>query len=827
MPSGLVSAFHSSLKTGAIRAVSFDVFDTFLLRRCVSPQGVFERAAFHAPIATGRPGVVDSYVQHRRLAESKAHKDAKDLTGSPEIPIADVYSRFPSRLFGLDLSGLAQLSEAEFQAELDLCFANPQVGALYAEAGRLGLKRGFISDTYWSAEQLSVLLRSCAPGLHWDFLYASCDHGTGKSDKLFARLLADQELDGRDVLHVGDNPVADVKGARKFGIDVIHVPQASDRLASVLQREDAALRLLGNGADKRLDGGLCAVRRLIAANECGGSDAFQLGVEVVGPIMTAFDRFIADRVSRIASHGGRTAVLFLARDGMLPFDIWQASRQDSAHYVEINRRVALIGSAATVKPLTKIIRHFPALDEHTVAEMLKIRTPRLSAFFRECPGGRCTGEVFAEALHDLIDTDEIAALASETRLGMLAYLRTMVPELDTLTDVVLIDIGYAGSIQKSLRQIFDLEGIAANIHGLYLLTFDDGFVDLADADTAEGLISDLVMPPRVNRMIARNMTIMEHACCAPQGSVLGYRDGVVVREADPRPSDQLAMCTEIQAGALTFAAQARTLVAACGVDPFADLDLAAGRVAALLARLLLLPTDAERTLLGGMRHDVNWGTQTLVPTADAAAAGRFNVAWALPTLYTAPEPPMWLAGTMASLSPVHGFLYALFGAGHLTSDIFADVKHGSIEMKVIAADATRTFSVSWFRTAHGDVRIHIPVPRSFGALALSLPLGAIAHEGIIVGVTVQNGSTVAKALADRDVRHLPSNAWSSAGVTFFGGHYRIDRIEDHQLLLRMPVINGKIGLITVLLRPLGGIAAASPTVRQRSPGSDPDLVRRP
>jgi FMN phosphatase YigB (HAD superfamily) len=801
MPARLLNELHARLSLGATRAITFDIFDTFLLRRCVSPQGVFERAAFLAPIATVRPGLVDSYVQHRRLAESKAHRDAKSNAGSPEIPITQIYERFPVRLFGLERSVTPQLIDAEFAAELDLCFVNPDIFALYEEARRFGLRVGFVSDTYWSADRIGKLLRTAAPDLAWDFLYASCDHGTGKAENLFGRLLAEQGLSGSEVLHLGDNPMADIKGAQKSGIETIHVPQASIRLAAILQREDTAIRVLGNGgADKRQDGGLSALRRIIAAREHSGRKAFQLGLEVVGPLMAAFDRFIADRVAAIAGSAGNVAIAFLARDGMLSFDIWQASRRDPALYLEINRRVALIAAATTLTPLTKLFSHFPALDRRTVSAMLKIQTPRLDAFFLQCSGGRCTGEEFADAMPDLFDAGEIRALADETRHDLLAYLRSAIPNLDTITDLVLVDIGYAGSIQQSLRQVFDVEGIPARLHGLYLLSFDDAFVDFAGADSAEGFISDLVLPPRVKRVVARNATVIEHACCAPQGSVLGYKNGKVLYEADPRPADQLAMCTDIQAGALTFAAQARTLAAAGRVDPFTDLELAASRSAATLARLLLLPTDEELVLLGGMKHDVNWGTQTLAPMIDPMAADRYHVALALPTFCAMPEPPMWLAGTMTSLSPAQGFLYALFSAGHLAGDIFADAKCGSIDVKAIAAGATRSFAVSWFRTSNGDIRIHIPVPRSFGTLALAVPFGHVAPEGVLAGITIQNGDTVAEAMQDRDVKHLKPGAWTASGVEFFGDHYRVDSVQEHQLLLQVPVLSREIGLITILIR---------------------------
>lgn len=825
MQTRLLEELRAGLARRAVRAMTFDVFDTFLLRRCGTPQGVFERAAHHAPIAAARPGLVDSYVQHRLLAENRAHDEAKEDGGSPEIPIGRVYEHFPLRLFGLDRSAAAQLVDAEFQAELDLCFANPDVAALYAQARRLGLKTGFVSDTYWSADRLARLLRTAKPGLEWDYLYASCDHGTNKADRLFERFLGETGLTGAEVLHIGDNPIADLKGAQRFGIATIHVPQASERLAAILQREHTTTRLLTHsGVYHRQDEGLCAVRRIVAARAVNDADGYRLGLEVVGPLLTGFDRFVADRVARLSGGGGKIAVAFLARDGMLSFAVWQVARRDPAVYLEINRRVALIGAATSLEPLTKLFGGLPTIDEQTLAAMLKIKTPRLSAFFQAQPGGWCSGEDFAEAMPQLFDDREIEALAAAMRRELFTYLRHMIPDFDQLTDLVLVDLGYAGSIQKALRRAFDAEGIRARLHGLYLLSFDDCFVALADGDTAEGFVSDLVVPPRVNRLVARNATILEHACCAPQGSVLGYQDAVVLREPDPRPADQLATCTEIQTGALDFARQAGALAASDGIDPFVDLERSAGRAAAILARFLLLPTDDELGLLGSIKHDVNWGTQTLLPTADAAAADRLNVALALPALYATPEPPMWFAGTMASLSPVHAFLYALFGTGHLPGDIFADVKNGKIDVALVSAGQIRSVPASCFRTSHGDIRVRIPVTQAVAAQAVAIPLGRVAREGLITGMTIQTGATMAKAMADRLARPLPPTAWSGTGIEFSGAHYRIVQTDDHQLWVRLPVLSRKIGVLSILIKPLEPARQPAQHPAQRPHGRDARLT---
>src|SRR6266700_485062 len=148
-----------------VSACSFDVFDTFLFRACTTPDGVFERAFELCRISGKFPNVSASFVQHRIQAEARARKTAKERCGSGEVQITDIYKCFPFKLFGLDRDALAGLAEAEFDAEIELCRANPEMLRQYSDMKHAGYRVGFISDTYWNSEQLERLLRACSPGL--------------------------------------------------------------------------------------------------------------------------------------------------------------------------------------------------------------------------------------------------------------------------------------------------------------------------------------------------------------------------------------------------------------------------------------------------------------------------------------------------------------------------------------------------------------------------------------------------------------------------------------------------------------------------------------
>ncbi|MBI1203243.1 MAG: hypothetical protein GC182_12095 [Rhodopseudomonas sp.] len=807
-------------------AVSFDVFDTFLMRRCTTPDGVFERACRLTGCDVTRAGLVESFVQHRRLAEMAARKQSKARQGVSEVTIEQIYEHFPRRLFGLGALTVDDLAAAEFDAELELCVADADIGRLYDRARADGKRTGFISDTYWTGARLARLLRHCRPSLKWDFLYASCDHGSGKSKGLFEIVLTAETLSPAALLHIGDHPVADIATPRRLGVETRFHPQASDSFTGLLNREATALTLLTNAGatGSRLDGGLRSLRRSVARALPDRSTAFSLGATVLGPLMSAFDRFVADRVAALEQTPGRkVAVAFLARDGFLSHKLWSALRQRPTGYVEINRRAACLAAAdgdAGFKPLFDPINR---IDHATTVDMLNVDSPALRDFFRAIPGGIADGESLASQLPRLISRKTVARLARRMRDGLINHLRHAIPDYDACTDLVLVDLGYSASVQKNLRRAFDLAGAGPRLHGLYLLTKDDALGDIGndnanggDSDTAEGLISDLVVTPQVKHALLANIAVLEQLCCAQTGSVRDYRNGEAIRDKDHRDPDQVALSQAVQAGALHFAARLPEHVGN-GLDPFADGDCTAAWAAALLARLLLMPTDDELLLLASARHDVNLGSSAVVALADTAKATTWTLNKSIPDACRMPPPPMWPAGSFNALSPQHGFLYTLFGAGFLPSGIFDDIPCGKVDVTLIDRQAAAANEARCLRTGHGDIRIHIPLPADRPLDAVAVAIGRIASHGLLRGVTLRQGETMRDALRNVTITTLTEDHLQGVDLTLNGSHYRSG--DDGKLLILLPPLNQRIGVITLLLTPLGGqrVLALAEDEAQRIP----------
>lgn len=793
------------LARGKLEVFSFDVFDTVLLRRCTSPEAVFERAFQLAPIPAGRQTAVESFVQNRKLAETKARKAAVASGKSPEIHIADIYRHFPTTVFGLKRDAWTDLVEAEFQAECELCFANPDIVALIADTRAKGIRTGFLSDTYWNSERLAHLLRICAPSLEWDFLYASCDHRSGKNEQLFPQLLADRHVDAKHVAHMGDNPRSDVRSAKRHGIQAVAYPQASAQLAGIFEREGAVFPLVcgHNTASKRLDRGLRTLRRRVAAWAPEDTPAFTYGTQVLGPVMAAFDHFVARRVEELKQGDRKTAMIFLARDGLLPFQIWQANRDDGASYCEINRRIALIAGSRDTQPLAKLFRQVPLVNRMVTKSFFKTEPIRVANFMEKLEGQSISGKDFADALPSLLTDSDITGIAGELRAGIMAHLRAVVPDFDRCTDLILVDLGYGGSVQKGLRAILDLEGLSPRLHGLYLITEDFSLHELDERDTAEGLLADWVMSPHVKRALLNNISIVEQMCSAPEGSVSQYaRDGSVQRENDPRPQAQLALCADIRRGAAHYIQAVKPLMDGGYPDPLATEEDCASWAGTILARALLLPTDAELALLGTLKHDMNLGSQALAPMVSVSSAHSFVAAQSLPMAFSLKGPQMWPAASMAALSPLHGYLYAFNGMGLLSTDVVGELPCGEAEVTLLSDRQAYPLKVTCLRDGFGHFRLRVPVLKNSNFTAIAIPAETLPAEGRIRSLSLQQGNGALEATPENDIVELPFDKITGLDMLFADGVYRAE--PQGMLLLQFPPLAKRIGLVTLTIAPPEG-----------------------
>lgn len=232
-----------SFDLAAIDLVSVDLFDTLLLRdhRCErrrfllwarSAAGLLERA--------GHRVSVQALYQSRLDAQRLAYRALEMARPHGDVPIARIY-RLQTTILGLPAAAGQVLQAAELAFEAASLRPNRRLLHRLAGLRAAGKRIIAISDIYLPREGLCELLDRLAPGHPIEAVYSSAELNlTKRSSELFAAVLQLERVRPERVLHLGDDPRADLAMARRAGLQSRWLPR---RHMKLLRKLDGALLL--------------------------------------------------------------------------------------------------------------------------------------------------------------------------------------------------------------------------------------------------------------------------------------------------------------------------------------------------------------------------------------------------------------------------------------------------------------------------------------------------------------------------------------------------------------------------------------------------------
>lgn len=224
--------YHLAMELLNYDVISFDIFDTLLLRPFKKPSDLFhiigKRLNFE--------GFAFSFYRIRTEVEKELREEKYRRIGSREITIYDIYHEIAKRTN----IGYEEGLNEEMQAELDYCFANPYMLQVYRILKNQGKKIIATSDMYLPKEIMENLLSKCGYN-ELEQIYVSCDYECSKNSNgrnLFDVVKKDNL--GKSICHVGDNIVSDIDRADKEGLHTVYyknVHEVSDILNNVRMSE--------------------------------------------------------------------------------------------------------------------------------------------------------------------------------------------------------------------------------------------------------------------------------------------------------------------------------------------------------------------------------------------------------------------------------------------------------------------------------------------------------------------------------------------------------------------------------------------------------------
>jgi len=586
-----------------VKVLSLDCFDTLLWRDCHAPTDLF----------AALPGVS---VGQRMVGEQMARKAEATLRQRTEVSIDAIYEQTMPNADGVSR---AKAIDAEIAAEARSCFAFAPTVSLMRKARANGIKVIIVSDTYLSARQLRELIEQAAGeevAALIDRVFVSSENGLSKSQGLMQKVLTAMKTGAQEVLHIGDNYSADFEASRALGMPALHLVQFSDAASQRLRFERACQQLVGaTGDDVR---GLMPHRSVLALEEPRATGrAAALGVTVLGPVFYAFDQWLRKEAESLKrERGGQVHWLFMLRDGHLPYVVHQAGGEaDSTALVEISRFVSIAASLTTKEAY---IRHYSTeigRKPSTLARQMLFTEDEITRIV----GVDKTDAQMIEGSYRLADElklggrqKTIRRRARERADRLIAHVKARVnPQAgDTL---MLVDLGYNGSAQTHVDGLL-ADAFNCHVAGRYLI-----FRELtATGLDKKGLIDERHYDLELVEALCGNVAVIEQLATCELGSVRDFTDdGEPIREETNVKGGQSVVRDRVQAGVVRYAKSAQAGSAIRQHNAHQSRALQDGALGALL-RFMFLPQASELEVLKAFEHDVNMGSERMVPLFDQA-----------------------------------------------------------------------------------------------------------------------------------------------------------------------------------------------------------------
>lgn len=199
--------------------VTFDIFDTLLTRKILSPQDVFRYMDDRNPVSH-----LDFFCERKK--EEDGIQDKKNPT------IYDIYDCL-QRNTGISETEKELLLKWEIETEIRMLCRRESMCGILDYVGKLGKKVYLVSDMYLTGELIETILKAHQI-TNYDGIFVSCDYSVGKQEGLFQivkKELAKKKFVKKElcpaedvrILHIGDNFFSDIRAAKEAGFDTYQI----------------------------------------------------------------------------------------------------------------------------------------------------------------------------------------------------------------------------------------------------------------------------------------------------------------------------------------------------------------------------------------------------------------------------------------------------------------------------------------------------------------------------------------------------------------------------------------------------------------------------
>ena len=509
----------------SIKIISFDIFDTLLIRPFATPDMVF----CYLETLVGKEFGIMHFKDLRIRAEAIA-RERKHNNG--DVKLSEIYSVF-SELAKIDTSTAFNILDLEVATEKKILIPQAEVieSARYAKNKEKRLI--LVSDSYFERSTVEQILRS--KGIDFfDEIYMSCEYGKRKDrGDLWDYIIQSEGITQDNFMHIGDNEQSDVQQLRDRGLKkIIHIM----RPGVLFRQSDPGRRLWELMAPYRgwrenllfgkIANRLCSNvnKKQIIESSNVFDGAYSFGYIVFGPIIFNFMNWLIKNAERDRCQH----LWFLSREGYLLNDIFsmimaQAGLRNSfpsANYFLSSRRAALFAALESVEDIPLLLegRYKGTLRDFLTKRLLLANISQIEASL----GPNILDKpVSLPDDHQQI-SDHLARIFNlllDDALSQRELLRDYCRNLgfEEEKSIAVVDLGYSGTIQYALAKV-----LQKPVQGYYFVTTSrisrlSSVNAICRAYYGENIEPRGVMPP-----IYKYSLLLEAVLTSPDGQLIRF-----------------------------------------------------------------------------------------------------------------------------------------------------------------------------------------------------------------------------------------------------------------------------------------------------------------
>ncbi len=431
--------------------VSFDIFDTTLLRSCETEDNVFAILAYTILGDDASEAFVTEFIRIRKNAEIKAKKEFY----RKEATTADIYSV-------ADFSSITDVSSEkillkEYEIQSAVLYPRKSTLDIIRRHRENGASICFISDMHLPAHVIKEALDKYGILQTEDKLFVSSEFGKTKaSGELFDYVKSEyKDIDSWE--HYGDNPISDFKSPKMKGIkahlvSLTSIPYYTGKYQFYQYGHPIGWNLAFQGIQKIL----CEDRK--------GSYSNMIS-EISAPLFVSY----VYEILKDAMERNIKRLYFFSRDGYVLYKIAQQFMnifpEVDLHYLYVSRRTL----------------YLPSIEEISLDAFLKLKTVKglsteeyLDQFHIDASSLSYSKAASAmqELQHIFSERDNVEIIRKEKQQLtdlLLAYFKQE-GVLDT--NVAMVDMTGSRSSQEAINRIFKQCGLK-DIFAYYFLVSQD------------------------------------------------------------------------------------------------------------------------------------------------------------------------------------------------------------------------------------------------------------------------------------------------------------------------------------------------------------------